>query len=310
LTTFRFSIYSDIHGLSMRITGKQLRQIIREELSQDLDEMAYGGRLGLAFSRKSPKQFGAGGGGTYDANPTAAAKFATSRSYEDKALKLYGNIPYRVFVAPFIGNIDDLDLGMMGFDIRRGARDRGAVLPLDEQAIRDLRRLGFRDIPADLGGSDLVILYTSAGAEGKMFNASPWMAFHAFFNIGGSPGEDNPHVDAISPTFKELIDRYWAQDPSDPLFPVLSQDFEDEIAQYLTMGSARNGWLDGGFIEAAPEMLTQEILDRRKLRFNEKLKMADPGVRDALLGLKRTIATAASEALQNMQGKLLVIDVS
>jgi hypothetical protein len=143
-----------------------------------------------------------------------------------------------------------------------------------------------------------------------MFSASPWMAFHAFFNIGGFPGEENPHIDMISPTFQDLIDRYWLQDPSDPLFPILSQDSEDSISQYLTMGSARHGNLAGGFVEAAPEMLTQEILDRRKLRFSKSIETAEPEVRAALLALKQIIAAAAEEALQNMQGKLLVIDVS
>ena len=294
----------------MRITGKELRKIIREELSQDLDEMAYGGRLGLVFSRKPHKNFNAGGGGQYAPNPIAAAKFATSKSYEDKAIKLFGNIPNRVFVAPFIGNIEDLDEEQAGFDIRRGQRGRAVVLPLDDQAVQDLRKLGFRDIPKDLNETDLFILYTSSGAEGKKFSASPWIAIHAFFNIGGFPGEENPHIDMISPTFQGLFDRYWLQDPSDPLFPILSQDSEDNIAQYLTMGSARDGNLAGGFVEAASEMLTQEILDRRKLHFSKRIETAEPEVRDALLELKQIIAVAGEEAVKNMKGKLLVIDAS
>jgi hypothetical protein len=290
----------------MRITKNQLRQIILEVLEQDMDEMAYAGRLGVAFSRKSSKDFGAGGTGQYNPNPRAAAALALSKSFEDKALRLYAHLPFRVFVAPYVGNIEDIDA--RGINFTDGAISRGVVLKLTPKKIKQLQKMGYRNIPGDLSPDDLILLYTTSGAErGTM--ASPWMIFHAFFNIDGMDDDSAKEVSKISPTFIELGSKTYYAGPDDPLFPIIDEGADVPFDKYLTMGSARKGEL-GSYIESLAEVMTQELITGKGFVFSKAFETAPEEVQEAFKLLRKMIKQAAVEARQNLRGKILVVDVN
>jgi len=237
------------------------------------------------------------------ANPAAAERFAMSTAFAEKAAKLYANLPFRVFTAPFIGNIEDPEIANVG-----GPREkfpRRDVFPLNDQVLENLKVAGYT-IPADIGPTDLVILYTSAGAEGKKFSSSPWIIFHAIFN-----GESfDREIGKLSPSFIKLLGFNDDPDPDDPLYPLVSTA-EDNIPDYFTMGAARSGELSSGFIESMAEAISQERLDRRGLFFKKAgLKAVPPEDVAAFEALKKRIVICADEARQNMRGKLIIVDSS
>lgn len=283
----------------MRITEAQLRSLIREELERSIDEMAWGGHIGLQRSGKPLDQFDAGGAGLYDPNPKAATKYAMSDAFKKKAQQLYANFPFRIFTAPFIGNINDPEIT----SIPGAGRGRRSVIPLSRDVLSILRDQLMYKIPKKLEPTDLIILYTSAGAKGKQTAPSPWNIFHAIFN-----GEMfDKELDSISPTFRSLLERDMMRDPADPLLPIMG-DVVD-VSTYMTMGSARDNML-GEFIESVAEAVVQELIDRRRLHFNAAAAEAPPEVQAALREFKRLITICAEEARENMQGKLIVVDVS
>lgn len=287
----------------MKITERQLRRIIREALDSKLDEMAWGGHIGVVRSNKPKSEFSDGGGNAYVANPAAAEKFSKSAAFAEKATTLYDNLPFRVFTAPFIGNIDDPEIANVGGP--RHQFPRRDVFPLNDQVLENLRVAGYT-IPADIGPTDLIILYTSAGAEGKKFSSSPWIIFHAIFN-GDSFDKE---IGKLSPSYIKLLSFYDDPDPDDPLYPLVSTA-EDKITDYFTMGAARSKELSSGFIESMAEAISQELLDRRGLFFRKKSREETPPEDVAALAeLKRRIAICAKEARQNMMGKLIIVDVS
>lgn len=239
----------------------------------------------------------------FAANPAAAEKFSRSAAFAEKATVLYNNLPFRVFTAPFIGNIDDPEIANVGGPRRQFPRRD--VFPLNDQVLENLRVAGYT-IPADIRPTDLVILYTSAGAEGKKFSSSPWIIFHAIFNGDAFDKE----IGKLSPSFIELLGFYDDPDLDDPLYPLVSTA-EDNIADYFTMGAARSKELSSSFIESMAEAISQELLDRRGLFFRKKSREETPPEDVAALAeLKRRIVICAREARQNMMGKLIIVDAS
>ena len=290
----------------MRILESTIRQIIREELSRKLDEMPYAGRLGVGFSRKPSKDFGAGGTGQYSPNPRAATALALSKKFEDTALRLYEHLPFRVFVAPYVGNIEDIDA--RGTDFTDGVTNRGIVLTLTPRKIKQMQKMGYRKIPDDLGPDDLILLYTTSGAE-RSTMASPWMIFHAFFNTDGMDDDSAREVSKISPTFIELGNKTYYAGPDDPLFPIIDENADVPFHKYLTMGSARKGEL-GSYIESLAEVMTQELITGKGFVFSEAFETAPEEVQEAFKLLRKMIKQAAVEARQNLRGKILVVDVN
>jgi len=291
----------------MRITESRLRKIIREELATHLDEMSWEGHLGIVRSKKPAKEFRGGAGGQFKPNPDAAEKFARSEKFAVAATKLYANVPYKIYTLPFIGNIEDPEMQKAAGD--RTTFPRRDMFPLSEEILENLRSAGYT-VPDGSDGSkgidlakDLLILYSTAGAEGK--NAgSPWNIFHAIFNVDFTENE----LLKISPTFLDLVKLYYYPDDTDPVNKVAQ--IEEGWPSYLTMGSARTKLLEDNYLEAAAEALVQELITRNRLTFGEAVYEEPEDVQESFRAFKQRIEICAEEARKNMQGNLIVVDVA
>ena len=294
----------------MRITESRLRKIIREELETHLDEMAWGGHLGIVRSKKPAKEFRAGGGGQFKQNPDAAEKFARSEKFAKDATRLYAHVPYKIYTLPFIGNIEDPEMQKAAGD--RPTFPRRDMFPLSEEILENLRSASYtvpKSTKSTKGSKgidlakDLLILYSTAGAEGK--NAgSPWNIFHAIFNADFGESE----IKKISPTFEKLIELYYYPDDTDPVNKVVQ--IEEGWPSYLTMGSARRKLLADNYLEAAAEALVQELITGDRLNFNEAVYEEPEDIQAAFQAFKQRIEICSEEARKNMQGNLIVVDVA
>ena len=294
----------------MRITESRLRKIIREALGAPEVDEGWGGHLGIVRSKKPAKEFRGGAGGQFKPNPDAAEKFARSEKFAVAATKLYANVPYTIYTLPFIGNIEDPEMQKAAGD--RTTFPRRDMFPLSEEILENLRSVGYavpKSTKSTKGSKgidlakDLLILYSTAGAEGK--NAgSPWNIFHAIFNVDFNENE----LLKISPTFLDLVKLYYYPDDTDPVNKVAQ--IEEGWPSYLTMGSARTKLLADNYLEAAAEALVQELITRDRLNFGEAVYEEPEDVQESFRAFKQRIEICAEEARKNMQGNLIVVDVA
>ncbi len=285
----------------MGISRDRIRRIIREEVAQAVDEMAYAGDLGIGRDgfEDDPDDyenmsFQAGEAGP-NPNRKGAEKFARSTRFRKLAEKHLANIPGNVWIAPLIGvgrgaDVDD--------DPSRYTQNRVRLTPLVPDGIEMLERLGY-EAPARVGGDDIVILYSSMTTE-KGFMATPWMIFHSMFDSGDS-------VDRISPLYQELMDMFMQNVDPDPEIEALTGENENEWVGALTMASARNGEV-GTTTDALAEIVCQELLTKGGFQVNPD--GADPEYVEALQALKPYIKRIADEVRSNMRGKLVATAVN
>jgi hypothetical protein len=191
----------------MRITEAQLRSLIREELERSIDEMAWGGHIGLAQDEPYPNNPDYVSGEVASVNDaqgsrSRATKYAQSTAWADRAFKLYNNLPFTLWTAPYIGrgktdtpgegNLDALGIRptIVNYDYKPDAY-RVRSFPLVD-SMDKLTHLGY-DV-SQIKPNDVVILYTSAATEASVI-PSPWMIFHALFDSDGGEGEWRGHDD-------------------------------------------------------------------------------------------------------------------
>jgi len=283
----------------MRISESRMRRIIREEVEQAVDEMAYAGDLGVRRSTdQESESFISSNLSSKGVNRDGAEKYARSGRFKTLAKKHFDNIPYNVWVAPLIGVGSEA-----GVDDDPEFGNRGDIMDLVPEGIEMLERLGF-EAPARVGGDDLVILYSAMGT-GQDFLATPWMVMHSIFDT-------NSMTEELIPGFREL--NAWlvygdAEIEDDALMPLVNltdnSEATEDVTQTLTMASARNGQLAGGG-DILAEMMCQELLTKGGLRINFNTVQEKPEMERAIRALARHVKRMAADFRRNAQGKLIV----
>ena len=281
----------------MKITHRQLRQIIKEELELSMDEMAYAGDLGVRYGEDQETDgFITANIARRGANRPGAAKYTQSRKFRELAERHFANIPYNVWTAPLIGLGDE-----MGVSDDPENYNRGDVMDLFPAGIRKLESLGFQDLDR-VGPNDLVILYSSMTTD-PTFLASPWMILHSIFDT-------NAMSSNLVPGYREIIDLVTFGDSEDEeLEPLmnLTDNYRASkaLVSALTMKSARDMQLAGGSDPVA-EMMCQELLTKRGLQLNVDAIAGSDALRDAIRALGRRVKKMAADFRQNAQGKLII----
>jgi hypothetical protein len=290
----------------MRLSESRIRRIIREEVEQAVDEMAYAGDLGVRRSTdQETDSFISSNLSRMGVNRDGAEKYARSGRFKTLAKRHFDNIPYNVWVAPLIGVGHEA-----GVDDDPEMGNRGRVLDLVPEGIEALERLGF-EAPARVGGDDLVILYSAMGVDPN-FLATPWMVMHSIFDT-------NSITDDLIPGFSELNAHLVFGDgggeyldesvDDDPLAPIanLTDNYGTTklIASAMTMASARNNRLSSGG-DLLAEMMCQELLTKGGLRVNFESLSDNPEIEGAVRELARRVKRMAADFRRNAQGKLIV----
>jgi hypothetical protein len=283
----------------MAISESRIRRIIREEIEQAVDEMAYAGDLGVRRSTdQETDSFVSSNLSRMGVNRAGAEKYARSGRFKTLAKRHFDNIPYNVWVAPLIGIGAEAGVGDdPEYD------SRGDVMDLVPKGIELLEKLGF-EAPARVGGDDLVILYSAMGVDPN-FLATPWMVMHSIFDT-------NSMTDELIPGFREL--NAWlvygdAELEDDALLPLVNltdnAEATEDVTQTLTMASARNGQLSGGG-DILAEMMCQELLTKGGLRIDFNTVQEKPEMERAIRALARHVKRMAADFRRNAQGKLIV----
>lgn len=276
----------------MRITESRIRRIIREELEKQVDEMAYAGGLGARPSPDKMRQSFVANTILGDENRSGAERYAQSAGFRKLAEKHFANIPYQVWTAPLIGSMKGV------YDSAEGGRM--TLVPLEPDGIMRLEELGYK-VPAQVGGDDVVILYTTMVTD-KDYLATPWMIVHAMFDGDYSMGK-------VCPGFWRIVSGLMNGDADgiDPALLPLTADWDIRWGRALTMRSAREGYLSAA-TDAYAEIMCQELLTQRGFRINDQ--GADPKYVEALHALKPYVKQAADEFRRNVRGKLITVAVN
>lgn len=235
----------------MKITKQQLRQRIREELERSMDEMAWGGHIGIAddgpFESPDYAYGEVAGRNEAPGSKSRSIKYAQSPAWASTAMRLYDNLPFTLWTAPYIGmgktghGMGDLDRLGIRPSIYDETNTRVRVLPLMEN-LPGLESMGY-DI-SNVKPDDVVILYTTSTVQ-KDIIPSPWMLFHAIFDNA------DPSVGSGSDELRRLVPS-WSK----------CEGAAGGLEKWMTMGSARSKSI-GSLSDASAEAMTQELLDRR-----------------------------------------------
>ena len=289
----------------MRLSESRIRRIIREEVEQAVDEMAYAGSLGIRqgsddfeFEDEDGLDFNAGA----PRNFPGAEKYARSSRFKNQATKLYANFPHNVWIASWAGDpreirtiASELDIGIGG----EYAGERRIVgIDLVPEGIRILEQIGF-EAPARVGPDDLVILHSISNVD-RANLSSPWMIIHSMFDDQGAP-PDNFIPSWYDLDLEGLIRRLRLKDGS---------SLEDDTSKFglvFTMASARGGLIQAAG-DAAAEAITQELITKGGFRY--KTEALDDESIEIMEEFAAAVKTAADEFRQSTKGMLLAVATS
>jgi len=294
---------------TQRANESILRQLIREELESDIEE-AHAGGLGFAYEKGNEPE-------SDDSEPQddeewqrhvqdrarGAQRYARSGRFKKLAEKHYANLPFPVWTAPYIGNLDDISTVV---DSSRSCY-RMNVMDLRADGKTFLRSHGYRT--DDVGDNDLVILYT-AGVANAAVMATPWMIIHAIFDSAQC-------ADLLTPGYSWIADALAAGKgytegggyDSRTFLKSIAGDYAVDWQGYLTMRSARNREVNSPS-DAMAEMMCQELLTTGGLKFDfEGMDENDP-VRKDLIWLGKQVKSKAAEFRKSARGKLIAVAVN
>lgn len=293
----------------MRITDARLRTIIREELENEIEE-AYAGGLGFAYEKgiepesdeSEPQEDDEWQRHVQD-RARGAQRYARSGRFKKLAEKHYANLPFPVWTAPYIGNLDDIST--VADSSRRCYRMN--VMKLGTDGKEFLRSHGYKT--EGVGDDDLVILYTTGVADSAVM-ATPWMIIHAIFDSADCANLLAPGYFWISDAL--AAGRGYTESMGYDVKTFLKSmagDYEVSWQGYLTMKSARDMNINSPS-DALAEMMCQELLTQGGLRLDlEGLDEKDPLRRD-LTWLAEQVKSNAAEFRKRARGKLIAIAVN
>lgn len=296
----------------MRITESRMRQIIREEAKSALQEMPYAGNFEPASGERKASNFEDDAEAfDYRFNPSGAERYARSKKFRALAEKHFSHIPFPVWIAPLIGGAARTEVPGYGATALGygGGRSRQMVTPLVGEGLAALRDQGFSGVDSVDPRSDLVIMAsTTTGA--RVLLGSPWMIFHSIFHDEIGRQELAPTLNSLCDIAREAGGGSIPAEHAELLRSVISvENSHGRFFPALTMASARSGVVaDFGEQDALAELMCQELLTGRGVRFNEsRIKPED---REAFELLETYIKLAADEFRRAAPGNLITVSVN
>ena len=276
----------------MRITPALLRRIIREELERSIDEMAWGGHMGVQSDLINPDDDGwvnssMGSRIEMTRNAPAVRRYTVGPHWAKLAQQHFSNLPFNVWTAPYVGagyvEMDDdfRPLFNDGPGEEGDLDNRMKIMPLDV-GLPKLKAMGY-DI-SSAKADDFVILFTMSSTD-KDFLGTPWMLLHAMFD-GGTTA-----ISQLVPDWRSI----WPK-------------FDAEMEPYMTMKAARTGFFKKMFAtprDVAAEAMCQELLTRGGFTLQDGKKGKPPP--KSLLALMPIIKEAAENFRRNAPGHLVTV---
>ena len=275
----------------MKITESKLRQIIRESL----DEMAFAktltGRDGkhIVLPGGSSRWSGPEGSTSAKAmDPKITSQYLKSKKFNDDAIRLYANVPFKVWLAPVLSK--NLDVSTAFVDPKLGY-SRIKVLNLAYGGLEFLEKTGFAGVEEIDPANDLVVLPVGLNVM-KGYTTSPWVIMHGVFDSIDTINM----ISQLVPGAKELL-----------------KDVENDpgliwhLLHSLTMYSARTHQITlDAPSDMVAELFVQEIFDKRGVRFNFD-KVVDADVQNQIIEIGKRVKEQAQLFRKRAPGKLILV---
>ena len=275
----------------MRITEVQLRQIIRESL----DEMAFAKTLTghdgkhIVLPGRSSRRSGPEGSTSARAlDPETNSRYLGSKKFNDDAIRLYANVPFNVWLAPVLSKDPDRSMGFVDPEF---GYSRIKVLNLAYGGLEFLEKTGFAGVEEINPTKDLVVLPVGLNVM-KGYTTSPWVIMHGIFDSF----DGNNAVSELAPGLVKL----YKDVEKDP-------DLIWHLLHSLTMYSARTHQITlDAPSDMIAEMMLQEILDKRGVRFNFD-KVVDADVQNQIIEIGKRVKEQAQLFRKRAPGKLILV---
>jgi hypothetical protein len=274
----------------MRITEVQLRRIIKEAL----DEMAFAKTLarsdGEHIVLPSNRHWSTPEGSTTARamDPKTTSQYLKSKKFNDDAIRLYANVPFKVWLAPVLSK--SLDVSTAFVDPKLGY-SRIKVLNLADGGLEFLEKTGFAGVEEIDPAKDLVVLPVGLNVM-KGYTTSPWVIMHGVFDSIDTINIISQLVPGAMELLKDI-----EKDP----------DLIWHLLHSLTMYSARTHQITlDAPSDMVAEMLVQEIFDKRRLRFNFD-KVVDPDAQKKIIEIGKRVKEMAQLFRKRAPGKLILV---
>jgi hypothetical protein len=225
----------------MKLTVKQLRQIIREMALEKVSTPA-----GSPPRRKSQQQ-----------NYQSVMKYFSSQSWQKKAETAFRFIDAPIWVIPTYAK-ERINIGRLHILSWR-------------QTLNTIKKSQFnpQDVKQHLANGGTVLIVNARFIDKGLW-PSPWMTLHAIFDDTSGQGAaaellDNTTIaleDWVQNSLpEEFMSRFDTDD--EEASQIFLMKFLHALAQSLTMKSARDGVLTGESTDIIPEMLTQSVVSSK-----------------------------------------------
>jgi len=275
----------------MRITEVQLRRIIKETL----DEMAYAetltGHDGEHVVLPGDRHWSTPEGSTTARamDPKTTSQYLKSKKFNDDAIRLYANVPFKVWLAPVLSK--NLDVSIAFVDPKLGY-SRIKVLNLAYGGLEFLEKTGFAGVEKIDPAKDLVVMPAGLNVM-KGYTTSPWVIMHGIFDSVDGSGVTSELVPGIAELIKDI-----EKDPG----------LIWGLHGSLTMHSATTHQIPLDSVsDMVAEMMLQEIFDRRKLRFNFE-KVVDEEMKNQIIEIGERVKKALAPLFrERAPGKLILV---
>ena len=294
----------------MRVSERQIRQMIREEARRLLNEMGWGrpgskrarpGNIGYARGIRRAEY-------STDREIRSAERLATSSGWAKQAENLLKNFPVVTWTCAYIGSFQRD--GMLDEPTNKILAPDGRVTVLEIgdglNYLLDLKASqpeNFANINVGMfkkiGPNDFFIFYSDENGSPIEYMATIWKAFHGMFD------SSLPHI--VINSWPE-VEKAFAG-----VFEHFGEDAERILANCLTMGAARAARKRGYFLtpdDMVHDLPVQQLLVAQGFHFNPKffpkLPVEDQEVMNALIP---PVRAAAAEFIEYVRGKFIMVEV-
>ena len=276
----------------MKITSRQLRQIIREVLIQNIDEMAFAktltGHDGKHIVLPGGSSRWSGSTSARALDPATTSRYLGSQKFHDDAMRLYANVPFNIWLAPVLSN--DFDISAAFVD-PKFSYSRIKVLNLAYGGLEFLEKTGFAGVEEINPTEDLVVMPVGLNVM-KGYTTSPWVIMHGVFDSIDTIDIISELVPGVKELFKDIEKN-----------PTLIWN----LLKSLTMYYARTHQITlDAPSDIVAEMLVQEIFDKRRLRFNFD-EVKDLDAQNQITEVGDRVKELAQLFLTRAPGKLILV---
>lgn len=279
----------------MKITESKLRQIIREVLCQNLDEMAFAKTLTGhdnkhivlpgELSRWSELEDSTSARAV---DPEITSRYLGSQKFHNDAIRLYANVPFDVWLAPVLSKNPDRSTAFVDPEFEYS---RIKVLNLAYGGLEFLEKTGFAGVEKINPTKDLVVLPVGLNVM-KGYTTSPWVIMHGIFDSFDGNNAVSELTPGLVKLYKEINE---------------NQSIIWDLHSSLTMYSAMTHQITlDAPSDMIAEMMVQEIFDKRRLRFNFD-KVVDADAQNQIIEIGERVKEQAQLFRKRAPGKLILV---